>query len=495
MEESKEIEVLVERLGIHGEGVGKVDGYTLFVEGALPGERVRAAIYERRKSFARARVVEFLNRSPDRTEPPCPLFGRCGGCQLMHLSYSKQLEAKRMRVVDALQRIAKIDAEVLPCIASPQTLSYRNKIQLPVSKENRLGLYARNTHDLIEIENCAIHCPLGEKALSSIQRILEKHSELGIKHVLIKTAVHKNEILVILVTSNESILRPVRNCEFEPLISSRDSTIEKGASIEEIQAPFSIVESRGFDALKFAIPDRAQYSITQLAEEIFHTSPEIKGVVQNINPLETNVILGREFRTLIGQGWIEETLGGLYFKVSPASFFQVNPPQAEALYKKALELSELTGRERVLDAYCGVGTLSLFFAQKAKEVIGIESVPEAIVDAKENAQRNGIENTHFICGLAEEKIAELNQIDLALINPPRKGCERPFLEALVVLKPHRIAYISCDPATLARDLQFLSQAGYRVTTVQPFDMFPQTMHVECLVILDACSLRTSNLQS
>ncbi len=424
----QEIDLVIERLGINGEGVGRYEGFTLFVDGALPGEKVRARICERRKTFARAQVVQFFSRSPQRIEPSCPLFGRCGGCQLMHLEYREQLEAKRMRVVDALQRIAKLDTEVLPCISSPQPLAYRNKIQLPVSSNNRLGLFARNTHDLVEIEQCGIHCALGEKALGHIQSFLKHSKTTDLKHVLIKTAVHAKQILVVLVTRTK-----------EPLNS--------------------------------------------LADRILQAMSEIKGVVQNINPTDSNVILGSQFQTLAGQGWIEEKLCGLDFKVSPASFFQVNPMQAEALYKKVLELAHFTGNERVLDAYCGVGTLSLLAARVAKEVIGIEFVAEAIVDAKINAQRNHIENTQFICGLAEEKIATLGEVDVAILNPPRKGCEPIFLETLIEKKPRRIIYVSCDPATLARDLQFLTQKNYRLETVQPFDMFPQTMHVECVASL------------
>lgn len=425
----QEIDLTIERLGINGEGVGRWQGFTIFVFGALPGEKIRARIYEARKTFARAEILEHQETSSHRVKPPCPLFGRCGGCTLLHLNYEEQLVAKRQKVVDALERIAKIDAEVLPCIASPQPLSYRNKIQLPVSENLRLGLYAAASHELVEIEKCSIHSALGEKALAHIQRLL-KTSEAArdLKHVLIKTAVNTQQILVILVTRTN-----------EPLEA--------------------------------------------LAEEILQSMPEIKGVVQNINPAEGNVILSSHFQTLAGQGAIEEKLSGLIFKVSPASFFQVNPAQAEILYAKVVELAALTGEERVLDAYSGVGTLSLVLARHAKEMIGIESVPIAIEDAKENARRNEIHNAHFICGLAEESIAKLQGVDLAVLNPPRKGCERSFLETLGALKPKKIVYVSCDPATLARDLQILTQKGYTVKTVQPFDMFPQTMHVETVVEL------------
>ncbi len=424
-----QVELLIERLGIYGEGVGRAEGLTLFVEGALPGERVRVELYEKRSTFARGRMVTRLTSSPDRVEPVCPLFGRCGGCQLMHLSYEGQLAMKRQRVVDALERIGKFTSPVVaPCQPSPSPLAYRNKIQMPVVK-GRLGLYARGSHQLVEVERCFIHCDLGERVLGIIRPMLESHPEVDlVKHLLIKTALSTQQLLVVLVTRSER-------------------------------------EPRG------------------LAEQILASMPEIRGVVQNINPNEGNAILGRCFRTLAGEGSIEESLSSLTFKVSPASFFQVNPAQAEQLYQKVVEWAALTGKERVLDAYCGVGTLSLLLARQALEVMGIESVPEAVLDAEENAKRNNIDNARFLCGPAEQLIQSLSGIDVAVLNPPRKGCEGSLLAALATLKPRRIVYVSCDPATLARDLQILVSSGYHLDGVQPYDMFPQTAHVESVASL------------
>lgn len=415
----------IHRLGIHGEGVGSFEGFTIFVDGALPGETVKAKVTEVRKNYGRAEVIEFLEKSPYRVKPICPVFGRCGGCQLMHLDYTQQLETKRQRVIDALQRIGKITADVHPCVPSPAPLAYRNKIQLPYV-DGRLGLYAFNSHDLVEIEKCFIHCPLGEKAFQHIQEILTKSPPENLRHVLIKTAVHTNQILVILVTEGES-------------------------------------------------------NVKALGDEIKRCMPEIKGVVQNINQEPGNVILGRMNRTLAGEGSIFDTICGLTFRVSPASFFQVNPAQAENLYRKALEACELQGTETVLDAYCGVGTVSLLLAQKAKKVIGVESVAEAIADAKDNARLNKIENVEFTCAFAEN--FDLPASDVAVINPPRKGCDPLFLAKLIELKPKRLVYISCDPATLARDLVILQTGNYQIKDVQPFDMFPQTVHVETVVSL------------
>jgi 23S rRNA (uracil1939-C5)-methyltransferase len=422
------MEIEIERLGINGEGVGHLDGFTYFVDGALPEEKVVVEIYEKRKTYARAKVVKWLSTSPHRKKPVCPRFGSCGGCQLMHLDYPEQLKAKRERVQDALERIGKLKIHVLPCLPSPSSLSYRNKIQLPVQEGNRLGLYAHNSHELIEIDQCYIHSELGDVAFQKIQKILRENPCKTLKHLLIKTAVATQQILVILVTSDAS-------------------------------------------------------DLMAWAEKIMQRVPEVRGVVQNINPASGNVILGDTWRTVLGQGFIQETLAGLSFKVSPASFFQINPAQAEKLYEKVAQFCALEGKKRVLDAYCGVGTLSLILAKNAKEVIGVESVEQAITDADENARANKISNARFVCSLAEEFIPTLEQIDVCVLNPPRKGCEKTVLEKLAQLKPKRIVYVSCDPATLARDLQLLCSSGYSLKYVQPFDMFPQTAHVESVALL------------
>lgn len=427
-----EFEVEISRLGVDGEGVGSVDGYTVFVLGALPQERVRARLIERKRRFGRAELIERYSTSPQRVEPICPLFGRCGGCQLMHLAYAEQLIVKRQRVVDALERIGKFfNVEVPPCHPSLNPLHYRNKIQLQGSGVG-LGLYAQGTHDIIEIEKCFIHCRLGESVFQKVSGLLKggRLHQGELRYVLIKTAVNTGQVLVALVT------RQAKSAE-----------------------------------------------IVKLAEEMTAAAPEIKGVVHQMNARPDNVLLNGAFETLVGVGSIEEEIGGLKFKVSPASFFQVNSHQAERLYRRAVELAALTGDEVVLDGYCGVGTLSLFLAQKAKEVLGVECVSEAIEDAQENARRNGISNVRFFSAKTEDFITSLEAIDVALLNPPRKGCDLSVLKGLIRLHPKKILYISCDPATLARDLAILSEGGYRFTQVEPFDMFPQTAHVEALVCL------------
>ncbi len=414
---NQEIEIPIHRLGISGEGVGDFEGFTLFVDGALPGELILGEVTEVRKNFGRALIRKILRPSPDRIDPICPLFGHCGGCQIMHLKYEKQLDAKRQRVIDAFERIGKLQVDVQKCIPSPTPLAYRNKIQLPV-KEGKIGLYAKGSHDVIEVEKCYIHCSLGEKIYEWIRTFPEVEA---FRHLLIRTGVKTNEVLLVFVT----------------------------------ETPF--------------IPP--------------NLPPEVKGIVQCINRSSGNRILGQEFKTLWGRNWIEEILHSLTFRISAASFFQINPYQAEHLYQQVVDFAELTGNEIVLDSYCGVGTLALILSKNAKKVLGVESVPEAIEDAKENAKRNNIENAQFTCAKAEGYIAGLKSVDVAVVNPPRKGCEQSFLEALSKLAPKTIVYVSCDPATLARDTSYLVSQGYQVTAVQPFDMFPQTSHVECVIQL------------
>ncbi len=432
----------IQRLASDGQGVGNLGGLTLFVDGALPSEIVKVAIVESKKNYARGKLLAILKSSVDRVDPICPLFGSCGGCQLMHLAYEKQLESKRQKVIDALKRIGKIETPVLPCRASPLPIGYRNKIQLPVRpgpQGNAIGLYVKGSHDLIEVDHCFIHSDLGEKIYSAIRPLIKEGPVLPydpqtgtgeLCHVLIKNTHHTDQVLIALITK---------------------------------QKPSPPIRS--------------------LAETIFRQDPAIRGVVHNIQAKETNVILGSQGTVLIGSPTIEEEILGLRFSISAESFFQVNPKQAEQLYQKALELSCVRKTDTVLDAYCGVGTLCLLFAKQAKKTIGIECIPKAIQDARENGKRNGILNASFILGKAEQEIDQLRSIDIALINPPRKGADPLFLQKIIKKQIKTLLYISCDPATLARDLSLLKEAGYTIVHVEPFDMFPQTSHVETIVKL------------
>lgn len=432
------LELFIRSLGSSGEGIGTYEGFIVFIEGALPGEKVRVSLTEIKKNYAKGKLLAVLIPSPDRVEPSCPLFGHCGGCQLMHLSYPKQLESKQQTVQNALSRIGHINVPVEQCISSPYHLHYRNKIQMPIVLSPTgltIGLYARHSHNVIPIDKCFIHCELGEKIYRKIATILKQsgvspyqEGEGVLRHLLIKTAIHTQEILVILVTSGQPCAH-----------------------------------------------------LQTLGKEIMKSSPEVKGVVQNINRLDNNVILGNEWVTLCGSSSIVEEICGKKFRISPAAFFQVNPLQAEAIYQHVLELSQLDETKTFLDAFCGVGIMAILTAPYTKHSFGIECVSSAIEDAQFNAQLNHLENCTFYCGQAESKIHALKNIDVVFLNPPRKGCEENLLKRLNEKLVKEIIYMSCDPATLARDLKILTDLGYRINRVTPFDMFPQTAHVETVV--------------
>jgi len=436
------ITITIDNIGVNGEGIGHWDGYTLFIDNALPGEVVKAKVTQCKKTYGRADLVEIITPSPDRIEPPCPLADRCGGCQLMHLAYSEQLAFKRQLIIDSLQRIGHIsDIEVPECIASPQQLSYRNKIQLPIKTGKNgltIGLYVRGTHNLVETDECFIHCEIGNRVLKKVQAIItglhsNARNKSHLRHLMIKTAVNTEQVLVVIVTNGSN-----------------------------------------------------SKAMSNIANDIMKSCPEVKGVVQNINTYRDNIILGDRYDVLEGSGYISEKLCGMTFKLSPSSFFQINTAQAEQIYSKTLEFAELTGEETILDAYCGIGTLSLLMAKHAKKVIAVENVQEATKDAKENAKINEITNVDFTCSDAETFINIIDgDVDVAIVNPPRKGCVPSFLEGLGRLHPERIVYISCNPATLARDLAILARYDYNIEAIQPFDMFPQTAHVECIVKLTA----------
>lgn len=359
----------------------------------------------------------------------------------MHLSAEAQLLFKQRLVLDAFERMMPgQEVMVEACLASPSHLAYRNKIQLPVvpgPKGLQMGLFARNSRDLVEVEHCYVHCALGEAVYADVRRIIlasgisaydPRTGEGELRCVLIKTAVNLNRVLVVLVVSGE-----------------------------------------------------ATETLRRIALDIMSCCPSVRGVVQNIQRDPGNVVLGKDYRVLEGRSEIEEFLLGLTFRISSASFFQVNTAQAELLYGKALEFAELSGAELVLDAYCGVGTLALLASRHARRVVGVEVIPEAIEDARGNAQRNEIVNATFICGRVEEVIHTMDRFDVVLLNPPRKGCERSVLEQIGEHRPQIVVYISCNPVSLARDLAVLIGLGYHVEIVQPFDMFPQTAHVECVV--------------
>lgn len=429
-------EIEIHGLGASGEGVGSMNGMAVFVEGALPLEKVKIKISQLKKTYAKGQIKEIIQKSKERIEPPCPVFNQCGGCQIMHLSYPAQLAFKRQKISDALKRIGHLEnVTIEECIASPSPFSYRNKIQLPILWNDqgvKVGLYAKNSHDIIPIDTCLIHCKEGEEVLSCLLSLTKDgNKEKGFKHLLIKSSFRKKESLVIFVTDSSP-------------------------------SPY----------------------LHHLAQILCKLCPQVKGVVHNRNPKKDNVILGTDFSTLCGVPYMYDQLCGLDLKISPSSFFQVNPAQAEIVYSKVLELAQLNYAMTFLDAYCGIGSFTLLAAKHCKEAFGIECVPQAILDAQENAERNHLKNCHFMCGKAENILPSLQKKwDVIFLNPPRKGCDSSLLQTICKNPPKTIIYMSCDPATLARDLSFLYQNKYQVDRIFPFDMFPQTSHVESVVKL------------
>lgn len=434
------IELDIDGLGSSGEGVGSYNGMRIFVEKALPSERVSAKVGMLKKNYGLAELLTVINPSAQRITPSCTYYDRCGGCQIMHLSYEGQLEQKTLKVADAFKRIGGFDEiNTLPCLPSDQNFNYRNKVSFPAAgtaKDLQIGLYVAGTHTVIDIEACPVQTTLGNEVYKICRALLQKYkidpyvekSNRGLlRHVLIRTADFSQEALVVLISS------------------------------------------RADDAL-----------LKKVAAEIMEQDSRIKGVVSCVNITRNNRILGQKFHTLHGQDYIEEKVLDLKFKISAQSFFQINSAQAQSIYQDVIKFAELDASKVVLDAYCGVGTLSLLCAQHAKKVIGVEVVADAINDAKLNAKQNNIANAEFICARTENITDKLPHIDVAIVNPPRKGCEESVLQALAKKSSH-ILYVSCNPSTLARDAKILKSFGFHPEHIQPYDMFPQTMHVETLV--------------
>lgn len=440
--------VHVEDLTHDGAGVAKVDGYPLFIQGALPGEDVRVHVLKTLKSYGFAKLLEIENASPNRVAAPCPVFDTCGGCQIQHLSYDGQKEFKQKMVRDAITRIGKLpDVPVHAVKGMEDPWRYRNKSQIPFGVENGrtvAGFYESRSHTIADTDVCLIQTLEADAIMVGLKKSLvdmgiepfEEQTHRGqLRHVVVRKARATGEIMVVLVTKKK----------------------------------------------KFPQAEQAIALIRSLV-------PDTVSIVQNINPEKTNVIFGNETLTLWGKEVIEDRIGDVRFEISARSFYQINPIQTETLYGQALEYAGLTGSETVIDAYCGIGTISLFLAQKAKFVMGVEIVPQAIEDAKRNAELNGFTNTLFEAGPAEQVIPrwykEGKKADVLVVDPPRKGCDEQLLRTILKQRPGRVVYVSCNPATLARDLRILEDGGYRTKEVQPVDMFPQTTHCEAVAWLE-----------
>lgn len=524
----KNQEVVVDIIGMNhdGEGVGRAEGYTLFIPGALPGEQVRVKVLKTKKQYGYAKLLNVVQASPDRIASPCPIYDQCGGCQLQHMSYAGQLEWKRQHVVDVLERIGKLEIEgsertrvgtqgklslsgseaqdgqgsqdvldtqdnhnsqngdynedsqdnhdgqenqdnqgsqdslnssqppknrkavvVHPTLGMQEPWRYRNKAQVPMgAADGGLigGFYAKGSHRIVDMETCLIQHEHNDEVVAKVKEI---GSHLGIsayneetgrgllRHVVVKKAFRTGEMMLVLVTNGKDI------------------------------------------------PHRDAW-IGSIREAISH----VVSICQNVNTKRTNVIFGDETRVLWGRDVIYDYIGNVQFAISARSFYQVNPVQTEVLYGKTLEYAALTGKETVIDAYCGIGTISLFLAQHADQVYGVEIVKEAIEDARSNAQLNELRNVRFEVGASEDVIPRWKEegitADVIVVDPPRKGCDPRLLETILEMKPERVVYVSCNPSTLARDLRILEDGGYCTVEVTPVDMFPHTVHVESVALLE-----------
>ncbi len=444
--------VEIEDIGESGEGIGKIDGFTLFIKDAVIGDVVEVKIMKAKKHYAYARLERVITPSPFRTTPKCSLYRQCGGCQIQALDYARQLEFKLNKVRNNLIRIGdiepgRVDEIMEPPVGMEEPFYYRNKAQFPfgVDKEGKAitGFYAGRTHSIIANTDCAL-------GVAENKLILEK----------------------ILAYMEEEGVKAYDEQKHQGLV--RHALIRKGFSTGQLMVCLVINEKR------LPAEDKLVKSLLEI--------PGMASISLSINREKTNVIMGKEIRLLYGQEQIEDTIGGLRFCISPLSFYQVNPVQTERIYAQALEYASLTGKETVWDLYCGIGTISLFLAGKAKQVYGVEIIPEAVKDARENAARNKISNVEFFVGEAE-KILPLKYetegiyADVIVVDPPRKGCDEACLSTMVQMKPERIVYVSCDSATLARDVKYLGEYGYEVKRVRVFDNFPQSVHVETVCLL------------
>lgn len=451
-QKNEELIITIDDLGKDGEGIGHAEGYALFVKDTLVGDKVRVKIIKTKKNYGYAKLLELIEASPDRVEPKCPIAKQCGGCQLQHCSYEKQLEFKENKIINCLERIGgftNVRELIEPIIGMEEPYYYRNKAQFPVGYDKNgslvMGFYAGRTHSIIDNTHCCIQAEINTVILEKVKKfILENHIEAYnemthtglIRHVMTRIGIKTGEIMVCLVINGR-------------ILPKKEKLVKELCQIEGMTS-----------------------------------------ICININQEKTNVILGKEVEVLWGTGYITDYIGSIKYQISPLSFYQVNPKQTVRLYETALDYAKLKGNEIVWDMYCGIGTISLFLAQKAKYVYGVEIIPQAIEDAKRNAKLNQIENVEFFVGAAEDIVTkqykenmEKMRTNVVVVDPPRKGCDEKLLNTLLEMKPDRIVYVSCDPATLARDLKYLCENGYELKKARGCDMFGMSGHVECVVLM------------
>lgn len=458
IEKGQNYELTIEDMNLEGKGIGRIEGMAVFVDGAVVGDVVKAELTKLKKNYAFGRLTEILEPSAHRIEPSCNYSKDCGGCSLQALNYEEQLKLKKKMVEDKLIRIGGIENPVVhDTIGMDKPWRYRNKAQFPVG-EAAVGFYRAKSHQVVNCNQCLIQSEPAEKLAKALREYMKTDhisaydEETGkglIRHLIVKTAFGTGEVMAILVINGKGLPNG------EKLVYMMDDAIDELDPNPDTGVEFTL-----------------------------------ESVVLNINKKKTSEIMGESCITIAGKPTILEQAGKLSFEISPTSFYQVNPVQMVKLYDKALEYAELTGEETVLDLYCGVGTIGLYCAIQAKKVIGIESLKSAVMDANRNAVINGIVNAEFICGRAEEELPKLLEqgvkVDVVILDPPRAGCDPALLDAVAEAGPSRIVYVSCDPATLARDIKILGEKGYRFIEAQPVDMFPMTGHVEVIIMMTYC---------
>lgn len=435
-------------IGQGGVGIGKFEGFTVFVDGGLVKDKIKVKITKSKKNYAVGEIVEILEPSPYRVERKCSKeLKECGGCQIQELDYKEQLNLKTNEVKQVISRIGKLDDVVIHnALGMEEPFRYRNKAQFPIQKVDGvpvIGFYKKKSHDIIPTNQCIIQHDVNDKIIKIIKTyiraykvsIYDEKTHIGVlRHLVTKVGFTTKEVMVVLVANGRKL-------------------------------PY----------------------LNELASVLKENIPGFKTLVVNVNREKTNVILGNENRVIYGDGKINDNIGDLVFEISPLSFFQVNPVQTEVLYNKALEYANLGENDTVFDIYCGIGTISLFLAQKAKKVYGIEIVEEAIKDAKINANINNLDNVEFYVGKAEEVVPKMykqgKRANVVVVDPPRKGCDEKVLDTIISMQPDRVVYVSCNPSTLARDLNYLDERGYKCLEVQPVDMFPHSVHIENVALI------------
>jgi len=446
MKKNEKYVVKIEDYTAEGYGVARIDGFVLFIPGTVAGEEAEVLVVKVGKSFGYGKLLRLLTASPHRVEPECALAARCGGCVFWHLSYEEELRLKAARVQAQLQRIGGLDLECSPPLGAVEQTGYRNKAQFPIRQvkgKPQGGFYAAGSHGVVSGAPCAIQPAIFNEILTWTLGFMERYG--------------------ITAYEEQTYTGTVRHLY-----------LRRGEATDEIMACLVVNQKN------FSLKER-------FAEQLTAAYPEVKTVAINYNDRNTNVVLGKVTETVSGPGYIEDVLLGKRYRIAPQSFYQVNRRQTEVLYQKAIDLAALKGDERVLDLYCGIGTIGLSLADRCREVVGVEIVPQAIENAKENARLNGIENASFFCADAKEAAAKFaaegKRFDVIVVDPPRKGCDAATLEAIRQMAPQKLVYVSCNAATLARDLKILEENGFKTVSATPVDLFPRTHHCECVALL------------